>query len=288
MATKKGGLGKGISQLFIDNAPEDALTDGAMQLPVGDVEPDRSQPRTEFNQEALQELADSIAAHGILQPILVRPQSNGSYRIVAGERRYRAARMAGLTEVPVMIKVLDDAEAAAIALIENLQREDLNPMEEAVGIRKLMDDYGLTQNEAAEQLSKSRPAVANALRLLQLPEEVTKMVTDGRLSAGHARTLLGLENKDCIAEAAQTVIEKNLSVRDTEKLIKILNKPPKAPAKPAPTAHWHNEVALALSTALGRKVNIITAAGKGKTGGRIEFEFFNDDDLKKLAALFEE
>lgn len=286
MATKKGGLGKGISQLFVENAPEDALTDGATLLPIGDIEPDRSQPRTNFDDAALQELADSISAHGVLQPILVRPQSDGSYRIVAGERRYRAARMAGLVEVPVVVKVLSDAEAAAIALIENLQREDLNPMEEALGIRRLMEEFGLTQNEAAERLSKSRPAVANALRLLQLPDDCIELVADGTLSAGHARTLLGLENKEMIYEVALTVSEKGMSVRETEKLVKTLNKPAKEPAKAVAAPHYHSEVALALSATLGRKVNITSA--KGKEGGKIEFEFFNDDDLKKLAALFDD
>lgn len=286
MATKKGGLGKGISQLFVENAPEDALNSGATSLPIGDIEPDRNQPRTSFDDAALQELADSVSAHGVLQPILVRPQSDGSYRIVAGERRYRAARMAGLTEVPVVIKVLSDAEAAAIALIENLQREDLNPMEEAIGIKRLMDEFGLTQNETAERLSKSRPAVANALRLLQLPEDCIELVADGTLSAGHARTLLGLENKEMIYEVALTVSEKGMSVRDTEKLVKKLNKPVKETETP-PVAHYHSEVALSLSTVLGRKVNIVTAKGTGKTGGKIEFEFFDDDDLQKLAKLFD-
>ncbi len=286
MATKKGGLGKGISQLFVENAPEDALNSGATSLPIGDIEPDRNQPRSNFDEEALQELADSVAAHGVLQPILVRPQSDGSYRIVAGERRYRAARMAGLHEVPVVIKVLSDSEAAAIALIENLQREDLNPMEEAIGIKKLMDDFGLTQNEVAERLSKSRPAVANALRLLQLPEDCIELVADGTLSAGHARTLLGLENKEMIYEIALTVSEKGMSVRDTEKLVKKLNKPVKESEIP-PVAHYHSEVALALGEILGRKVNIVTAKGVGKTGGKIEFEFFDDDDLNKLAKLFD-
>ena len=287
MATKKGGLGKGISQLFVENAPEDALTDGAVVLPIGDIDPDRNQPRTNFDEAALQELSASIAAHGILQPILVRPQSDGSYRVVAGERRYRAARMAGLTEVPVVIKVLSDSEAAAIALIENLQREDLNPMEEALGIKRLMEEFGLTQNEAAEKLSKSRPAVANALRLLQLPEDCIELVSDGTLSAGHARTLLGLENKEMIYEVALNVAEKGMSVRETEKLVKKLNKPVKEAALPTAGEHYHSEVALSLSTVLGRKVNIVTAKGAGKTGGKIEFEFFDDDDLQKLAKMFD-
>lgn len=288
MATKKGGLGKGMNLLFVENATEDTLDSGTTMLPISDIEPDRGQPRTDFDEEALQELSDSIAAHGILQPILVRPQSDGSYRIVAGERRWRAARMAGLVKVPVVIKVLDDKEAAAVALIENLQREDLNPMEEAIGIRKLMEDYGLTQNEASEKLSKSRPAVANALRLLQLPDDCIELVADGTLSAGHARTLLGLENKDMIYDVALTVAEKGLSVRETEKLVKTLNKPVKEVETPPQLAHWHSEVALALTQTLGRTVKIVTAKGAGKTGGKIEFEFFDDDDLKKLAALFEE
>ena len=288
MATKKGGLGKGISQLFVENAPEDSLNEGVVLLPIGDIEPDRNQPRTEFNEEALRELADSIIAHGILQPILVRPQSDGSYRIVAGERRWRAARMANLQRVPVVIKVLSDAEAAAIALIENLQREDLNPMEEALGIKRLMEEFGLTQQEAADRLSKSRPAVANALRLLQLPADCCELVADGTLSAGHARALLGLENKEMMYDVALSVAEKGLSVRETEKLVKTLNTPPKTKDKTDPLPHWHTEVALSLAQTLGRNVKITADKGKGKTGGKIEFEFFDDDDLKKLAALFEE
>ena len=186
-----------------------------------------------------------------------------------------------------MVKVLSDAEAAAIALIENLQREDLNPMEEALGIKRLMEEFGLTQNETAERLSKSRPAVANALRLLQLPDDCIELVSDGTLSAGHARTLLGLENKDMIYETALTVSEKGMSVRETEKLVKKLNKPAKESTTVASIPQYHSEVALALSSVLGRTVNVVSAKGAGKTGGKIEFEFFDDDDLKKLAKLFD-
>ena len=205
MATKKGGLGKGFDSLFLDNSADALSEGGSVILPISDIEPDRGQPRTKFAEEALAELEASIREFGVLQPLLVRPMSDGSYKIVAGERRYRAARRAGLSEVPVIIKSLTDAEAAAIALIENLQREDLNPIEEAAGIRKLIEEYGYTQEEAAEKLSKSRPAIANALRLLALPKDVMKLVEEGTLSAGHARALRsaapGTETFSAAAEA---------------------------------------------------------------------------------------
>lgn len=284
MAAKKGGLGRGFDSLFLDNSSDAQAESGSVSLPIGQIEPDRGQPRTKFDEEALSELENSIREHGVLQPLLVRPMSDGTYRIVAGERRWRAARRAGLTEVPVIIRSLTDSEAAAIALIENLQREDLNAIEEAVGIRRLIEEYDFTQEEAADKLSKSRPAIANALRLLALPKDVMTMVSDGALSAGHARALLGLNNKELISETAKQVAEEKLSVRQTEQLVKTLNKPVKPP-KPKPRRDtFYDEVELALSEVLARKVTV-TNAGEG---GRLTIEFFDADDLKKLAAAFNE
>ena len=284
MAAKKGGLGRGFDSLFLDNSSDAQAESGSVSLPIGQIEPDRGQPRTKFDEEALSELENSIREHGVLQPLLVRPMSDGTYRIVAGERRWRAARRAGLTEVPVIIRSLTDSEAAAIALIENLQREDLNAIEEAVGIQRLIEEYDFTQEEAADKLSKSRPAIANALRLLALPKDVMTMVSDGALSAGHARALLGLNNKELISETAKQVAEEKLSVRQTEQLVKTLNKPVKPP-KPKPRRDtFYDEVELALSEVLARKVTV-TNAGEG---GRLTIEFFDADDLKKLASLFNE
>lgn len=284
MAAKKGGLGKGFDSLFLDNSSDALSEGGSVMLPIGDIEPDRGQPRTKFSEEALAELEASIREFGILQPLLVRPMSDGSYRIVAGERRYRAARRAELKEVPVIIKSLTDAEAAAIALIENLQREDLNPIEEAAGIRKLIEEFGLTQEETAERLSKSRPAIANSLRLLALPKDVMKMVEEGLLSAGHARALLGLEDEEEIYDIAKEIVEKQLSVRQTEQLVKALKKPKKAASPKKSRDKFYDEVELALSGVLARKVSIHNS-GKG---GKIEIEFFDTDDLQKLAKLFAE
>lgn len=284
MAAKKGGLGKGFDSLFLDNSSDALSEGGSVMLSISEIEPDRGQPRTKFTEEALAELEASIREFGVLQPLLVRPMSDGSYKIVAGERRYRASRRAGLTEVPVIIKSLTDAEAAAIALIENLQREDLNPIEEAAGIRKLIEEYGYTQEEAAEKLSKSRPAIANALRLLALPKDVAKMVEEGLLSAGHARALLGLDDEQMISDTAKEIVEKQLSVRQTEQLVKALKKPLRE--KPGKKARdkFYDEVELSLSDVLARKV---TVSNSGK-GGKIEIEFFDADDLQKLAKLFQE
>lgn len=284
MAAKKGGLGKGFDSLFLDNS-SDALSDGgSVMLSISEIEPDRGQPRTKFTEEALAELEASIREFGVLQPLLVRPMSDGSYKIVAGERRYRAARRAELKEVPVIIKSLTDAEAAAIALIENLQREDLNPIEEAAGIKKLIEEYGYTQEEASEKLSKSRPAIANALRLLMLPQDVSKLVEEGKLSAGHARALLGLEDEKLISDVAKEIVEKQLSVRQTEQLVKALKKPKKTAAVKKTRDKFYDEVELALSGVLARKV-VVSNSGKG---GKLEIEFFDEDDLQKLAKLFSE
>ncbi len=281
MAAKKGGLGRGLDALFADNSIEEIASTSAVKLKIMDIEPNRDQPRKIFDEEALAELADSIAKHGVIQPLLVRPMPDGSYQLVAGERRWRASRMAGLTEVPVVIKELSDDEAMALALIENLQREDLNAIEEAQGIKALMDTLSLTQDEAAERVGKSRPAVANALRLLKLPDSVIALVSDGKLSPGHARALLGFKDEQDIIETADLIIEKGLTVRDVEKLVKKRNKEPKAEKPAARRASYYDEVELALTDFLGRKVKVGTKPGK--ESGVLEIDFFDKDDLTRLA-----
>lgn len=281
MAAKKGGLGRGLDALFADNSIEEIASTSAVKLKIMDIEPNRDQPRKIFDEDALAELADSIAKHGVIQPLLVRPMPDSSYQLVAGERRWRASRMAGLTEVPVVIKELSDDEAMALALIENLQREDLNAIEEAQGIKALMDTLSLTQDEAAERVGKSRPAVANALRLLKLPDSVIALVSDGKLSPGHARALLGIKDEQDIIETADLIIEKGLTVRDVEKLVKKRNKEPKAEKPAARRASYYDEVELALTDFLGRKVKVGTKPGK--ESGVLEIDFFDKDDLTRLA-----
>ncbi len=281
MAAKKGGLGRGLDALFADNSIEEIASTSAVKLKIMDIEPNRDQPRKIFDEDALAELADSIAKHGVIQPLLVRPMPDSSYQLVAGERRWRASRMAGLTEVPVVIKELSDDEAMALALIENLQREDLNAIEEAQGIKALMDTLSLTQDEAAERVGKSRPAVANALRLLKLPDSVIALVSDGKLSPGHARALLGFKDEQDIIETADLIIEKGLTVRDVEKLVKKRNKEPKAEKPAARRASYYDEVELALTDFLGRKVKVGTKPGK--ESGVLEIDFFDKDDLTRLA-----
>ena len=277
MALKKGGLGRGLDALMMDSSTEDGGKTVALRLT--DVVPNPDQPRRQFEDGALEELAASVSKHGILQPLLVRPMADGSYQIVAGERRWRAARLAGLTEVPVVIRELSDRETAELALIENLQREDLNPMEEALGYQYLMTQYELTQEQVATAVNKSRPAVANALRLLKLPASVTAMVANGTLSAGHARTLLPLEEEAVIAAVAKQCIAEDLSVRATEALVKKQKAAPKAPKTKAFTATFENEVALALSEQMGRSVKVT----RGKKGGVLSIEYFDDADLRSLA-----
>ncbi len=280
MAVKKGGLNKhrGLDFLMTESSTEDSGK--TVTLRLLDVSPNPDQPRRQFDDEALSELAASVEKHGILQPLLVRPMPDGSYQIVAGERRWRAARMAGLTEVPVVIRDLNDRETAEIALIENLQREDLNPMEEALGYRRLMEQYELTQEQIASAVDKSRPAVANALRLLKLPAEAAAAVTDGSLSAGHARALLALENDELIVIAAKQCVEEGLSVRAAEALVKKLKTAPKTPTEKVTfKASFDNEVALALSEQMGRRVK----ANRGKKGGILQIEYFDDDDLRSIA-----
>ena len=222
MAPKKNGLGRGLGSLLADNSIEENNSIQPVKLDIMDIEPNKEQARKQFDEAALSELADSIAQHGVLQPLLVRPIIGGGYQLIAGERRWRASRIAGLTQVPVIIKELTDDEAAVISLIENLQREDLNPIEEAYGFASLIKDFDLTQEEAARRVGKSRPAVANALRLLRLPQEVIDAVREGKLSAGHARALAAIDDEKTAIFVAKTVMEKGLSVRETEKLVKAL------------------------------------------------------------------
>lgn len=285
MAVKnKGGLGRGLDALFDDNSLEDA-SKSAVKLKITEIEPNREQPRKSFDEEALEELANSISTHGVIQPLLVRPLADGGYQLIAGERRWRASRMAGLTEVPVVIREMSDSEAMELALVENLQREDLNPIEEAQGLALLMETYGLTQEQAAKRVGKSRPAVANSMRLLSLPQEVLAMVERGELSAGHARTILALENAGQITALANEIIKKNLSVRETERAVKALLKGAGKKEKRAKKRDtYYDEVELAVSQSLGRKAKVSLSAGNK---GTLEIEFFGKEDLSKLLKLFE-
>lgn len=280
MAMKKGGLGKGLTALLVENQVEDLAP---VSLKLTEVIPNKDQPRHVFNEEALRELADSIEQHGILQPLLVRPMADGTYQLVAGERRWRAAQMAGLKEVPVVVREMSEQEAAALALIENLQREDLNPMEEAQGFRSLMETYSLTQEETAAAVGKSRPAVTNALRLLNLPDEVADFVSSGKLSAGHARAILAFDTRAAQIAAAEKAVADQLSVRAVEKMAQQAKKEPKTTAKKEGARHpFYTEVELALSEQLGRKVKV----QEGKKGGLLTLEYYDDDDLKSLANRF--
>lgn len=278
MAKKLGGLGKGLNAIFIENDSEES--GGTVTLKISEIEPNRSQPRKEFDEAALAELADSISKHGLLQPILVRPLTLGGYEIVAGERRYRACRMAGVTEVPVIIRELTESETMELALIENLQREDLTPLEEAEGYSVLMNEHGFTQEEVAQSVGKSRPAVANALRLLKLPDVVTAYLKNGSISAGHARALLSLKTEEEMAELAELIVSKDLSVRQTEKLCKKQkNLPKEAVAEKKPS--FYSMVELALNESLGRKIKV--TKNKGKQGGVLQIEFYSDEELTELS-----
>lgn len=284
MAKKIGGLGKGLSAIFSENDTEDK--NEIVTLKISQIEPNRTQPRRSFDEEALQELAGSIADHGVLQPILVRPQIYGGYQIVAGERRYRASRMAGLTEIPAIVRELDDSQTMQLALIENLQRQDLSPMEEAQGYRTLMDTYGFSQEEVARTVGKSRSAVANTLRLLGLPEEIKPLLEDGKLSAGHARALLGLNDPKDIEAAAKKIVDESLSVRQAESLVKKLNSDAKKPEKEKPQKlSRYAEVELALNQVLGTKVKI--KDNKNDTGGELIIEFYDAPELYAIANKIE-
>ena len=279
---KKGGLGKGLDALFIDNETVDT---GVVTLRLSEIEPNKEQPRKVFSEEALNELADSIKEHGVLQPLLVRPLPTGGYQLVAGERRWRASRMAGLQEVPVVIRDMDEEQAMEIALIENLQREDLNAIEEASGYKLLMERYGMTQEQVAKRVGKSRPAIANALRLLHLPQTVITMVEEGEVSPGHARALLAFEDQNKLLSVAQKVKTGKYSVRDIEKMSKEKNEEPQDQKAEAQQESWSaqetfsTEMELALSNELGRKVKIVQSGN----GGLIQIQFYSEEDLKQLA-----
>lgn len=278
MSTKQRGLGRGLGALIDDfSAPE--TQQEVTRLPLQKVEPNPNQPRRRFDEEELQSLADSIAEHGILQPLAVRAMEGGFYQIIAGERRWRAARLAGLKEVPVVVVEADDRTVMELALIENLQRQDLNPMEEAEGYRVLTEEYGLTQEQAAARVGKSRPAVANALRLLALPEDVRSLVEKGELSAGHARAVLSLPTPARQRAAAQKILTLRLSVRQAEAMCKRLAAEEKKP-EPAkrPAVNYIAECEKALTRRLDRKVRIVS----GKRKGRFELEFYGEEDLQRL------
>lgn len=272
---KLSRLGTGLNALFGEE-PETPGEKAPQNLPITRVEPRKDQPRKDFDPEAIEALAESIRQYGLLQPITVRPLDKGYYQIIAGERRWRAAREAGLTEVPVRIVEADDRLAMEMALVENLQREDLNPMEEAAGYKTLLTQYGMTQEQAAERVQKSRPAVANALRLLTLTDPVQKMVADGRLSAGHARALIPLKDPKKQAAAAEQVIARGLSVRQTEALAATLLREPKEREKPL--VDYTREAEKELSNALGRGVKFVGGQKKGK----IQLEFYSADDREAL------
>ncbi len=277
MARQKG-LGRGLGALIGDDSVEVRGNSPYQLLPIHKVEPNRNQPRQDFDEEELQNLSDSLATHGMLQPLTVRELPSGYYQIIAGERRWRAARMAGFTEVPVIVVEADNKKTTELALIENLQRQDLNAVEEALGYQSLMSDFGLTQEETAQRVGKSRPAVANALRLLQLSDAVLEKIRDGALSAGHARALLTLSSEKKQLEAMQKIIALGLSVRQAELLCKNMTREP-MPKKPVTLAvNYVEECEKSLSKHLGRKVKIVN----GKRKGRFELEFYGEEDLQVL------
>lgn len=283
MAGAKMGLGGGLSNLFgsdTSDLMEESLDNGTKNLPLAKIEPNPDQPRKVFDQVSLDELAESIRLHGVITPITVRKgEKDGYYQIIAGERRWRAARQAGLEDIPAMVLEAEENEVMELALIENLQRQDLNPMEEALGYRSLMDEYQMTQEEVAKVIGKSRPAIANSLRLLALPQPVAEWIQEGKLSAGHGRALLALEDEAAILEAAQTALKKHLNVRETEKMAQSAQNQPKKRVQPEKD-HYYTELELALTQVLGRQVTI-TAKGKNK---KLAVEFFDKDDLSALAA----
>ena len=275
---KMKGLGKGLDALLGDDFTNEPEVKSSLFLPISQVESCAAQPRKQFDPDALADLADSIRQHGIIQPLTVRKLQSGYYQIIAGERRWRAARMAGLSQVPVVVIEADDRKAMELAMIENLQREDLNPMEEAEGYRTLMEQYGLTQEETSQRVGKSRSAVANALRLLHLSDEVRTLVEEGKLSGGHARALVPLTT-ELQKKAAAVIIKDDLSVRQTELLVKKLTADkPQKPAKDAGSVDYAAEAARELSERLGRPCKIVT----GRKKGRLELEYYGVDDLNAL------
>ena len=277
LASNKG-LGKGLGALLGDFSEESIEQSAYRELPIYKVEPNPDQPRQEFDENELQALADSIGIHGVIQPLTVREMPSGYYQIIAGERRWRAARMAGLSDVPVVVIEADDRKAMELALIENLQRQDLNVVEEALGYQTLIEEYGLTQEEAASRVGKSRPAVTNTLRLLTLPKEVLEKLKQGLLTAGHARAILSLKSEKKQLEATQKIIALALSVRQTETLCKNMSKEPVQKKELTFAVDYVAECEKNLSKHLGRGVKIIS----GKRKGKFELEFYGEEDLQNL------
>lgn len=287
-SNKDRGLGRGLSALLGDDALQ-SQEGGSLSLPISDVQPGLKQPRKHFDEESLADLAESIRTHGIIQPLTVRRLSSGYYQIIAGERRWRAAKLAGLREVPAVIIEADDRTVMELALIENLQREDLNPIEEACGFQVLIEDYGLTQEDVAQRVGKSRPAVANALRLLALPDAVRQLLEEGQLSAGHARAILSAPTGDLQKKLAQKVVHDGLSVRQTEALAKRLSTQQEQaeeivqPDSPPDYSIYLRSAEQDLSNRFGRKVTIV----HGKKKGKIELEYYNTEDLNLLLETLE-
>ena len=282
MAKGKGGLGRGLDSIFEDAAPSLESSAASETLPLREIEPDPLQPRKNFDDAALAELAASITEHGLLQPIAVRPKKTGAgYTIIAGERRWRAARLAGLAEVPVVIREVSDEQAMELALVENLQREDLDPVEEAAGIRELMQRCGLTQEQAADRLGKSRPALANSLRLLHLPDDALALLKAGRLSTGHAKVILGLPTPALQSRAAHEIDAHGLNVRQAEALCRALAREPKAPKAPPRRPALPTEVELSLKETLGNEVAVSYKKGRGT----LTVHFYSDEQLRAFANL---
>lgn len=275
MAAKKGGLGRGLDALFNDNSADNG---SAVNVRLTEIEPNRGQPRQDFDEQALSELADSIAAHGLIQPIVVRPTAEGTYKIIAGERRWRACRMAGLDTVPVVVKEVDDKALTELALIENLQREDLNDIELALGFKALMESYGLTQEQVAQSMGKSRSAVTNTLRLLSLKDSELDAVRHGIISAGHARALLACEDEEIRAEMLDKA-KNGASVRELEKMAAAVKKS-KTEKKPKAKPTFYSEVEISLRNEMHRKVHV-NPSGNGK--GTLTIEFFSDEELSEFA-----
>lgn len=272
---KKRGLGKGLDAIFAENSA--GTSEGAVSIKISEIEPNRDQPRKEFDEEALSELADSISQHGVLQPLLLRPMVSGGYRIVAGERRWRASRRAGLLEVPAVVREMTDTEEMLFALIENLQREDLTPLEEARGYQTLIESQGFTQEEVSQTVGKSRPAVTNAMRLLNLPQDIQEMLERGEITAGHARTLLSFKNEEDMRVGAQKA-KQGISVRELEAMAKRMNEKKSPSQKSGAKNRYYEEAQLAVGEYLGRKVKVSGTRKKGT----IQIEFYGEEDLQNL------
>ena len=286
MAKKNSGLGRGLDAIFLDNTlteEEKKSGEGVSKIKISLVDPKRDQPRKYFDKEALEELSASIAENGLLQPILVREYGDGRYQIIAGERRFRASKLAGLTEIPAIVLEKNDKDAAQIALIENIQREDLNPLEEALAYKSLAEEYNMTQEELSTKVGKSRSAIANSVRLLDLPEEILTLVAVGELSAGHARTLLGVKDRDDMILLAQRAVEEDLSVRVLEGLVKLANKPkkPEVDEEAIPLVDYFRDLEIRVQTHLGRKVKI---DGKGRKKS-ITLSYEDNEDLDEILTL---